>query len=417
MKHSNSFLLVMLMTLLFAGGAFAQDDDGYVPRGFNFVGMSDKTFSVSDTKKVHFSRGNLQYNAVQNKWRFAPRQYTYICGENDNVAQDYDGWIDLFPFGTSGWNSGATYYQPWQVGGSWDSYLPGGDESNDLTGAYANADWGVYNKISNGGNKVGMWRTLTADEWSYLMGDNANRAGKYGACTVAGNYKGVLILPDDWTLPSGCSFTAGYGNQYKTNQYTLNEFQRMEAAGAIFLPLAGQRGCGANYSLSGEQGYYWSSSRDPENTGAIDMWIYDNVRIGNLARCMSASVRLVRDSRESRGEAFDENGASYKRFSVSDTSTVRFSKGNLQYNAVQNIWRFAGKQYMYIGEGSLAGVHLAGARVAQPPTSRGVQVNRIRIIALAVATHTDLRVTMPTPTGVCIIESTTAATRPSSGEC
>lgn len=42
---------------------------------------------------------------------------------------------------------------------------------------------------------------------------------------------------------------------------------------------------------------------------------------------------------------FDENGASNAVFSVADGRTVRFSKGNLQYQASTGTWRFAEHQY------------------------------------------------------------------------
>ena len=29
--------------------------------------------------------------------------------------------------------------------------------NNNLTGKYADADWGVYNAVSNGGKKAGLW--------------------------------------------------------------------------------------------------------------------------------------------------------------------------------------------------------------------------------------------------------------------
>ncbi|MBP5725116.1 MAG: hypothetical protein J6X18_16275, partial [Bacteroidales bacterium] len=116
-------------------------------------------FSVSDSTKVYFSQGNLQYQASTGTWRFAEHQYDMIGSDNSNISSSYSGWIDLFGWGTSGWNSGANAYQPYSTSTSYSDYYPGGSYSNDLTGSYANADWGVYNKISNGGNSAGMWRT------------------------------------------------------------------------------------------------------------------------------------------------------------------------------------------------------------------------------------------------------------------
>lgn len=57
-------------------------------------------FSVSATKKVHFSQGNLQYQASTKTWRFAEHQYDYIGSANSQISSSYTGWIDLFGYGT-----------------------------------------------------------------------------------------------------------------------------------------------------------------------------------------------------------------------------------------------------------------------------------------------------------------------------
>ena len=43
-------------------------------------------FSVSATKKVYFSQGNLQYQASANLWRFAEHQYEMIGESNANIS-------------------------------------------------------------------------------------------------------------------------------------------------------------------------------------------------------------------------------------------------------------------------------------------------------------------------------------------
>ena len=323
-------IALFLAGLFFVLGAWAQEDDGYVPQGFNFVGVSDKTFSVSDTKKVHFSRGNLQYNAAQNKWRFAPRQYQTACNDNSSTAQDYDGWIDLFAWGTSGWSeSGATAYQPWSTSMTREDYIVGGDPTISITGDYANADWGVYNRIANGGNKAGMWRTLAREEWSYLLGTSSVRNQKWGLATIQGIYKGMVLLPDEWTAPSGLSLTHAYPNGYATNKYTMSEWQQMEAAGAVFLPAAGYRSY-SNVNNFGEEGRYWSSSARNDLDYPMSLYLsfisHSCTSAGTSNRGSGHAVRLVRDNRESRGVAFDENGASYKRFSeICSTTRCRTS--------------------------------------------------------------------------------------------
>ena len=84
-------------------------------------------FSVSATKKVMFSPGNLQFNAMkgihqcadgtsqQGTWRFAEHQWDYVgdatngnvyengtkC-DNAKINSTYNGWIDFFGWGTNG---------------------------------------------------------------------------------------------------------------------------------------------------------------------------------------------------------------------------------------------------------------------------------------------------------------------------
>ena len=157
-------------------------------------------FFVSETKRVIFSKGYLQFNptlgthtradgtTAPGTWRFAEKQTDYDIKGDTIVSATYDGWIDNFAWGTSGWSgSGATYYQPYdgRINGDvldnpegfsdrhpnlnvYDENQFGPQGECDLTGGYAYADWGVYNPISNGGNKPGMWRTLKYDEFKFF---------------------------------------------------------------------------------------------------------------------------------------------------------------------------------------------------------------------------------------------------------
>lgn len=222
--------------------------------GFDADGASINSFSVGENKTVRFSRGNLQYCAASNTWRFAEHQYEIIGVANNNISSFYTGWIDLFGWGTSGWNSGASAYQPWSTSTDWNEYV-----SHSFMGDYANADWGVYNAIQNGGNRSGIWRTLTTDEWYYLFNSRTDSELKYGSATV-NNIYGVVVLSDNFVLPSSFTFTPGM-NGYESNVYTAEDWVDMESAGAIFLPSAGTRyGSETNNNTTNNNGYYWSST-------------------------------------------------------------------------------------------------------------------------------------------------------------
>lgn len=230
-------------------------------------GMLPALFSVSDTRQVRFSQGNLQYQASTGTWRFAENQWDYVGSQsatdygrgtvsgsdNANISSSYGGWIDLFGWGTSGWNSGANCYQPWSTSRTNSDYYTGGTNSNSLTGAYSEADWAWHNAISNGGNTAHLWRILTTFEWNYLINYRTDADNKCGYGIING-IRGLIILPDSWTLPAGCSFNSGFA--WTNNNYILAQWRLMEAAGAVFLPAAGIRD-GMNFWFWG--GCYWSS--------------------------------------------------------------------------------------------------------------------------------------------------------------
>ena len=215
-------------------------------------------FSVAADKQVTFSPGNLQYKASTSIWAFAENQYDFVGSDNTNISSTYDGWIDLFGWGTSGYND----KQPYMTS---DTDYDYGDGTNDLTGT--NYDWGAYASISNGGNMD--WRTLSAAEWDYLLQTRDGAASKHGNATVAGN-KGLVLLPDKWQLPEGLSFTAD-PTDWTTNTYTAEQWAEMEAAGAVFLPASGNRGNnGTIYNITTNcRGFYWTASASDENRASF----------------------------------------------------------------------------------------------------------------------------------------------------
>ncbi len=338
--------------------------------GSNYTPMP---FTINaDGDQVYFSPGNLQYNAARGAhlcadgttqpgtWRFAEHQYDYVgdatngnvywngvkC-DNSLISATYDGWIDLFSWGTSGWNSGANAYQPWATSSTESDYYPSGAASNSLTGAYANADWGIYNQI--GSDPAGTWRTLTYDEWYYLFNTRENAANLRGQATINGVI-GFLLMPDGWTASSGISFKQGTDVGFSTNSYTLTQWEAIEASGVVFIPASGMR-LGYNMGLVQLYGYYWSTTAYTDMFAWYFYFNSDEAKLyGYGARYSCFSVRLVQDIKR------------HNRFSVAENRQVKFSPGNLQYNAAlgshlcadgttqPGTWRFAEHQYDYVGD-------------------------------------------------------------------
>lgn len=223
------------------------------------TGAVNGLFSVSENTQVYFSQGNLQYRASTDTWRFAEHQWDYVGDDNSNISQTYSGWIDLFGWGTSGWDCGNTYYHPYDYITS-NGLLYGPPDNNNLTGEYANSDWGVYNAISNGGNQVGLWRTLTREEWNYVFYNRTTSSGKRFAKAKVNDIPGLVLLPDNWnTSVFNLNNVNNIAASFNVNTITLSQWVTLEQAGAIFLPAAGKR-YGTSVSQAGSECKYWSSS-------------------------------------------------------------------------------------------------------------------------------------------------------------
>lgn len=282
MKNRIFRQALILLTIIICNNAFA-----IVPKE---NGAIKAEFSVSPTKKIYFSQGNLQYQVSTDTWQFARRQFDMIGIDNEKISTNYDGWIDLFGWGTSGYDGKYPYMST-----TTDIYYIYGE--NDI--ASTNYDWGVYNAISNGSDKVGEWRTLTYEEWDYILNTRPDADLKYGVACIDG-INGLVFLPDNWNLPKGAKFKNGvapfYGSEYfKTiNQYTIAEWNVLENEGAVFLPAAGYRD-GTEIINLGKRCYYWTATHYYSNF-AIDFHFQSsNVDTGSGCRYYGQSVRLVKD--------------------------------------------------------------------------------------------------------------------------
>ena len=254
--------------------------------------VPERAFSVSDYSGVYFSQGNLQYQASTNTWRFAENQYDCIGDANSNISSTYSGWIDLYGWGTSGYNHGAVCYQPYSTSQTYSDYYAYGNASYNLYDQTGKADWG-YNAISNGGNTTNMWRTLTSDEWVYVFNTRSTASGiRYAKARVNG-VNGVILLPDDWNTSTYSLNSTNTSNaSFTTNTISAANWSILENAGAVFLPAAGFRN-GTSVSNVGSHGYYWSASR--YNNGAyIDMFDDSGINPHRFFNCFyGLSVRLV----------------------------------------------------------------------------------------------------------------------------
>ena len=251
------------------------------------------TFSVSATKQVTFSPGNLQYTQSTKTWSFASAQYEVLGTDNvigGSVSTDATygdsksgtalaDKVDLF-----GWSTSATYFG-----------VNTSEDCDDYHGSFV--DWGT-NKIGN--DAPNTWRTLTYDEWDYLRYNRTNANDLCGVAQVNG-VNGLIFLPDNWTCPAGVTFKSGFHSSYGVDYYaayqtfTADQWAKLEAAGAIFLPAAGYRYGSLVNDVQGG-GDCWSASEHFSH-GAFYLDFYsDGANMDYyFNRYYGLSVRLVKD--------------------------------------------------------------------------------------------------------------------------
>lgn len=249
-----------------------------------------KEFSVSDSCKIYFSPGNLQYHVLKKEWRFAENQLDYLGIDNSQI-----GTIDLFAWST--YNDSIQHTSNFGVEIS--------TNLNDYAGKFV--DWGT-NPIQNDTTEV-QWRTLTSSEWNYLLFERMNHASFLGIACV-NDVNGLIILPD--TYPLDTTFKDGFASESnamhfrKHKYYSLEQWQRLEKEGAIFLPAAGYRYAKeeqgkivqeVNTKSIQTYGYYFSSTEYEQNNKYVKYFYFgsNDAQIVTNYKNYGHSVRLVRD--------------------------------------------------------------------------------------------------------------------------
>ena len=198
-------------------------------------------FSVSPTTRVSFSQGNLQQDGET--WEFATNQY-------DNGV--------LFT-----WNS----------------------ESRSIGGS--------------------TWRMLSSEEMEYLLNTRSNAtfdlpdntAGiRYTKATVS-DKNGIIIFPDNYVHPTGVSVTGDHAYNTPSANYDVftvtSGWEKMQAAGAVFLPAAGYND---GSSHDDGTGYYWLSTTLDNNAYRLLFSNSELTASNTQAKTYRCSVRLVKEA-------------------------------------------------------------------------------------------------------------------------
>lgn len=239
--------------------------------GVNPPGTISHDFSVSSARKVRFTSGNLVYSA--GRWYIHDKPYHKCADLDGSLAIGPDETFDMFP-----WASSGAYYNPWDC--DQNVYDNGGtvigcdEEVSPGVWNYCNIDdtqyeWGYYltqhsgegiyvNSTTRTEKLKGAWRSLTADEWRYVLQRRRQSDDKLlcWSGTLETSFDvipdwidGVFVMPDDYSgyLPNDMS------------SYDMTERQ-LAASGGIFLPCTGYYENGS-IVYDQPQVWLWTSTR------------------------------------------------------------------------------------------------------------------------------------------------------------
>ena len=249
-------------------------------------------FSVSEDRQVYFSQGNLwlgdwiydrrmdtDYYFEDHQWQHQPlRDSTWVTSHKNHFFwskfQEITLW-ELFP-------DPELYATPEDV------------IFTNETETTPRKDFGV---IINGKRRVGLWRTLSYEEWKYLLEERPMTYGKPRYTNWWGGVKiedpifhGVFIYPDDYN-----------GDEVVKSSHTWKE---INDAGIAFLPVAGLRERTKITKMPGNPysiGWYWASNTNKKDERTACTIYFDGFVLkysDDTYRGTGISVRLVRDVRK-----------------------------------------------------------------------------------------------------------------------
>lgn len=254
----------------------------------------DGVFSVSATKTVKFTRGNLYWDG--SAWAMESAQTRYP----KNWKTTHIGLLHWGPADNAIAESGE--YSQTQL------FCDGSDAEHKLTIEEAT---GLY--------------ALSNAEWDYLLNSRANAANLYRAnVTIGSTYSNFVIAPDDFE-----GAIADY--------YTDAEFLTAQAAGLVCLPAAGTH-YGASSYYTGSV-YYWTATENTEYWSSAYYLGVQETTPGISSDNMTSAyaIRLVQETAsEEGGEDGDDDPETPAvkpylpgAFSVGAEKQVQFTTGNL----------------------------------------------------------------------------------------
>ena len=292
-------------------------------------------FTVDDKgTKVRFSQGNMFWDG--NSFEFEDNQYDYPSTWNaSHVGHFY-------------WSRSAEVAKA-------VNYSDPGRLNNDVL--FTNAGESSAKPDFTVGGISGKFRTLSMNEWKYILKDRSDR---YMESTVCG-VRGRVIAPDD--------FSGTLSGSYDSEQWRIAESQ-----GVVFLPAVGS-GSGSTLYNTGDKGYYWSSAPWTDESAQMTVFFigYQLFSFQDTYRdYTTCAIRLVED-------------VTYvNRISLDKTELELFARQNAQLTATvypgyapdkSVVWSSSNTEVATVSEGLVSAVSAGTATITATSVDGGVTAN------------------------------------------
>ena len=279
---------------------------------FTYTDWLKGEFSVSDGKKVRFSRGNLWCKGTGSEetptiesWGFESNQYESTPSSKSERTISH---ISHFMWCKSAEESVKLVYEE---GTATDNLFTNKDATSASPNFAVNGQkqfWRVLSGNNGGGFDGGEWGYLVNPDNKY--GQTVRSGKSRSRVTVCGHTECLILLPDDWEWDAG---TVGNGWQSEYSESTTVKWSTMESYGAVCLPASGRRLGSPEYleqlrpiarakqamatvvSID-YQGNYWSSTPSPNRKGAWSLvYALGHVSFNGTSLFIAQSIRLVAD--------------------------------------------------------------------------------------------------------------------------
>lgn len=319
MKRFTKTLFIVLVAVAFvATGCKKESEYKTVTLGAKIAANNSKVY-IDGITPIWQTGDQVRVNGTDESHTITVSQISGNTAKLENVPQSDDGYYAIYP---------AEYATAFS-GGQFAVTLPAFQEYTEVDGhQVVRAPMGA--KTNNGGsltfhNLCSLLKvTVTAGE-SLKISEIKVTAG---TTNLSGSTSINLSREGTYTLPAPAtgskSVTLSFGNSGKTLEAGNHVFY-------IYLPAFTSQ----NVSV------------EVYNIDANDVLGVKKQTFGDIS--VSANTINTVGTGSLTAASFTTTGALSGLFSVSADKKVRFSKGNLQYQASTSTWKFADQQYAFVG--------------------------------------------------------------------